>query len=312
MGLALVHVARLVPMVARRPTGVVYLPLSQNGGGFLRDSLIINLSALAGWEVAAHLRGSEFRSLFYDCQGTLMRWWIRLTLRRTASIAVLGESLRPVFDDLVPPSRVVVVPNGTPEFSAGDGDPRDRSHVLFLSNLRRRKGVVEALEAALQVTASRPEARFTFAGDTYDHDLVAELRTRAAPAAGRIVVLPRVERDEKRRLLASAGILLFPPVLPEGHPRVVLEGMAAGMAIVTTARGAIPETVRDGVDGFVLDDPDPAKLAESILRLLDDCNLQERMGSSARQRYLDHFTQEHADERLTRWLAVVADRSHDG
>ena len=91
---------------------------------------------------------------------------------------------------------------------------------------------------------------------------------------------------------------------------MVLEAMAAGVPIVTTARGAIPETVRDGVDGFV-DDPDPALIADRVLRLLRDPELRARMGSAARQHYLDDFTQERADERLTEWLEQVAAEGHE-
>ena len=111
---------------------------------------------------------------------------------------------------------------------------------------------------------------------------------------------------EKSRLLASAAVLLFPPVEPEGHPRVVVEALAAGIPVVTTNRGAIGETVVDGESGFVLDEPDPPVLASCVLRLLDDDSLRERQSRAARDRYLSLFTQERADRRLADWLVAVA------
>lgn len=298
------HLVALVRMARRHRGAVMYLPLSQNSGAFIRDSLFIRIAGRYGIRTAAHLRGSEFRTHFYSRQRRPFRWWIRSALRRASSIAVLGESLRPVFDTLVDSEQIQVVPNGTPDIVKDWVQPRDYRHVVFLSNLRARKGVAEAVEAAMLVAESHPDARFTFAGDTDDPQLVASLRSRIS--GHNVVFQSSVDGSDKARLLTSAGILLFPPRLPEGQPRVILEAMAAGMAIVTTAQGAIAETVRDGLDGFVLPECDPDRLAEAIDRLLSDVELQKSMGQSSRRRYLDQYTLERADQRLVEWLRSIA------
>jgi glycosyltransferase involved in cell wall biosynthesis len=289
--------------------GVVYLTLSQGVPGFLRDSLFVHCAALRGWRVAAHLRGSDFPD-FYARRGALLRWWIRFTLSRVTSIAVPGWSLTGLFDGLVPRERIAVVPNGTPDVGS-DAGPRDPETVLFLSNLRRRKGVRESVEAALLVLEQHPTARFVFAGDWEDEQLQRELREQASHAGERIRFLPAVNGEDKRRLLVSASVLLFPPVEPEGHSRVVLEGLAAGLPVVTTNRGAIAETVIDGESGFVLDDPVPQELADRILALLGDADLRSRVGRAARTRYLAEFTQETADRRIADWLEELAALSEE-
>ena len=109
--------------------------------------------------------------------------------------------------------------------------------------------------------------------------------------------------------MASAWIFLFPPVLPEGHSRVLLEALAAGVPTVTTDRGANAETIVDGDCGFVLADPVPSELADRLLRLLEDNELRGRMSLNARQRFLDRFTQSHADRCLAEWLTTVADNA---
>jgi glycosyltransferase involved in cell wall biosynthesis len=220
----------------------------------------------------------------------------------------MGDSLRWLFDGLVPPERIVAVPNGTPDVAssiAHDGWP---ATVLFLSNLRRRKGVAQAVDAALQVAETEPDARFVFAGEWEDRQLEIELRERASLAQGRIRFLPPVNGRAKDELLGSSSIFLFPPVEPEGHPRVVLEAMAAGLPVVTTARGTIADTVANGETGYVLDDPDPSRLAECLVRLLRDHSLRATMARASRERYLAHFTQGAADRRLADWLLSVAER----
>lgn len=290
--------------IPRHSGGVVYLPLSQNVPAFLRDSLYVHMARLRGWRVAAHLRGSELRDL-YEAQPAPLRAWMRLTLRRLDSVAVMGPSLRRVFEGLVPPERIAVVPNGTPDPGV-NGSGRDSNTVLFLSNLWRRKGVVEAVEAACLVLREQPSARFLFVGDWQDASFRRTVEERAQEAGDAVRFLPALSGDDLRGVLSEAGILLFPPSGAEGHPRVVLEGIAAGLPIVTTRRGCIPDTVDDGESGFLLEHPDPAEIADRLLLLMRDGELRDRMGRAARTRYLERFTQEAADGALCRWLEGVA------
>lgn len=301
--LGLKNALQLAVKLRGRP-GVVYLPISQSAPAFLRDSLFIHVAALRGWRVALHLRGSEFRE-FYDASPPVLRNWIRRTFGHVASVAVMGRSLEHLFDGLVPPERIAVVPNGTPDIPL-DPELREPHTVLCLGNLLERKGLYESLDAAIRIVEGHPEAKVVFAGQFRTAAEAAAARSRVAAADDRIEFLPPVAGFAKRTLLQRASVLLFPPVRPEGHPRVVLEAMAAAMPVVSTDRGAIAETVIDGVTGYVLPDPDPEALAERVLRILLDEELRSSMSEAARRRYLERYTQPHADAALTVWLSEVA------
>ena len=302
VGLALAALPRLLRTL-QGPPGVLYLPISQGIPGLARDSLFIHLAVSRGWRVATHLRGSELGGVFRR-QPAPLRWWLGKTLSRVSGVAVLGNSLAGVLDGLVPRERVAVVPNGTP-----DPGPRNRARRrtgVYLGNLYRRKGGLQAIQAAAAVAESRPDSRFIFAGDAPEKTFAEELRRVAARSGGRISVVPPIYGDEKRDLLLSADFMLFPPSRQEGHPRVVLEGMAAGLPVITTNRGAISETVIDEECGFVLPMPDPHDLADRIRRLVDDPDLCEKLGAAARERYLQNYTQERSDQQMTEWLASLA------
>ena len=305
---ALSALARLAARL-RGETGVVYLPLSQGLAGLTRDTLLIRLAAARGWRVAGHLRGGEI-DLILRRQRPPVRRWLERGLGRLDSVAVLGRSIAGVFDGVLPRDRVAIIPNGTPDpgIPAADGVEGANGVVvgLFLSNLRRRKGAVEAMTAAVDVARGRPQVRFVFAGDSEDAHLRAELLDLARDAGERIEVTDPVTGEDKRALLERADFLLFPPVEPEGHPRVVLEAMAAGLPVITTDRGAIAETVVDGESGFVLADPVPEQLAKRMRVLIDDPQRRASMSRSARLRFERHFAQDVADRRLADWLARVA------
>jgi glycosyltransferase involved in cell wall biosynthesis len=160
------------------------------------------------------------------------------------------------------------------------------------------------------VIGARPTARFVVAGSADDPQLEAELRELARPLNGAVTFIGPVEDDDKWELLHRASVLLFPPTESEGHPRVVLEAIAAGLPVVATDQGGIAETIVDGESGFVLSGADPQALAERVLALLQDEDLRKRVGAAARERYLQEFTQDRADERIARWLEDVAVRTN--
>lgn len=302
VALGLSHLAELVRRLGGEK-GTMYLPLSSASGGFLRDSLFIGAARARGWRVAGHLRGGEFLE-FYTRLGEPLRSWVRRTLVMLDSIAVMGTDMRGMFTGFVPTSRVAVVPNGTPDpFGRRPDGPRDPI-VLFVSNLRERKGIIPAMDAAHRVLERDSRARFVFVGAWSDAAIRDRVLDRARPWGERIVFLTNASQDEKLRLLERSSVFLFPPTEPEGHPRVVLEAIAAGLPCVVTDQGAIRETVGDA--GFVLPSADPATLADTILRLLRDGDLRERLGRDARRRYEERFTQDRADRALASWLERVA------
>jgi glycosyltransferase involved in cell wall biosynthesis len=287
------------------PKGIVYLPVSQNVPALLRDSLFVVAAKRAGWKVVGHLRGSELERVYRTAPFPIRRWF-RYTLGLLDSLAVMGHSVVPALEGLVPRERLAVVPNGTPDPGVRRSDDGSPPMVLFLSNLRRRKGVYEAIAAAGIVLDAMPDVRFVFAGDLDDRTVAAELQ-KVAKTCDRIELPGPVGDDEKRRLLLSASVLLFPPVEPEGHPRVVLEALAAGLPAVTTDRGAIAETVVDGETGFVLPEPVPGELAEKLLLLLEDDSLRLRMANASRARFLERYTEAKTDATLLAWLRRVVD-----
>ncbi len=304
MTLAVAHIWELWDRLAG-PPGVVYLPLSASSGGFVRDGLMIEAARARGWAITGHLRGGGFLD-FYTASPALGRAAVRRTIRGFDSLAVLGHSLRWMFGGLLPAARVAVVPNGTTDHLMPEVPRASRPTILFLSNLRVRKGIRESVDAALLALAEEPEIEFVFAGEWESAALRSEMLERARPGGDAIRFVDSVGGEEKRRLLSSSWALLFPPRESEGHPRVVLEALSAGLPIVTTDQGAITETVRDGICGFVLPTSEPAALASRILELIRDDSLRSRMSASSRARYEDRYTQAHADRALADWLEGVA------
>lgn len=92
----------------------------------------------------------------------------------------------------------------------------------------------------------------------------------------------------------------------EGFPRSILEAMRAGLPVVASGVGGVPESVRDGETGFVVPQGDVEGLRKRLQQLAADPELRLRMGRRGRQRYEGNFTLEHTvDKTLAVYDAIV-------
>jgi len=96
-------------------------------------------------------------------------------------------------------------------------------------------------------------------------------------------------RSDVDELLAGADLFVLSS-RSEGLPMSVLEAMAAGLPVVASAVGGVPELVRDGETGALVPPGDSAALAQAIRRIACDPALRDRLGESGRQRVEREFS----------------------
>jgi glycosyltransferase involved in cell wall biosynthesis len=115
---------------------------------------------------------------------------------------------------------------------------------------------------------------------------VLERAVSALPGVTLRVADGGVTGEDKRRLLEEVDVLVVPSLelgdgRTEGTPTVVFEGMAAGLPIVASRTGGIPDVVRDGVTGLLVPGGDAEELGRALVRLRDDLDLRARLGREA-------------------------------
>lgn len=191
------------------------------------------------------------------------------------------------------PSRVVdVVPNGVPAERFATADPtHEAPRAVWVGVLAPVKRVGLLLDAVAAV----PGLRLRIVGDG---PLRAEVAARCArpDLAGRVELTGRVA--DPSPYLADADLFVLTSAA-ENCPIALLEGMASGLPVVSTAVGGVPEVVRDSVDGLLCPVDDPHALADALRRLVGDVDLRTRLGASARRRILEGYTLEHCLDGLT-------------
>ena len=167
----------------------------------------------------------------------------------------------------------------------------DEPTVLFAGKLRESKGVHILLRAMSRVWESAPRAALVLVGGTEygrnrtmrETPFMAQLRRDLDRAPGRVVLTGFMPPADMPRAYLLGDVFVGPSQIEEGLGLVFLEAAAAGLPIIATARGGIPEVVRDGFNGLLLRQPDDeAELAEKIIGLLGDAPLRQRLGQQGR------------------------------
>ena len=172
-----------------------------------------------------------------------------------------------------------------------------------------KKGFHHLIEALPRIRAVFPQTRLILAGYGDLRDSYAELAQRLGVSD--MVVMPgQLLRDDVAALLASADVYVVPSVHDEsgnvdGLPNALLEGMAAGCAVVASNVAGIPEVLVDGVHGRLVPEGDVVRLADTLGTLLADPQIRAHYGAQARQRITTELTWDAMTRRLVDIYAEV-------
>ena len=260
---------------------IVHLHMASHAS-FSRKSLIARMARMLGARTIIHVHGAGFHVFFKESPPRLQASITR-TLERANLVIALSDEWSIRLKRIAPGADIRVLPNPVvvddfaPTLENRPGVPPAGGTVLFLGAFGKRKGVYDLLDAIPAVAAGRREVLFEMGGDQE----VAEVRglVDEKGIGGNVRMLGWVSGDDKLAAFTRAHIYVLPSY-HEGLPIGVLEAMAAGLPVVTTPVGGIPEVVRDGINGIVISPGDVRALSAAVLRLLDDSELRERMSEA--------------------------------
>ncbi len=182
-------------------------------------------------------------------------------------------------------ARTVVIRNAVDVAGARLGEParRQRALIVAVGRLKAPKDFVSLVRALGRLAPDSFEA--VIVGDGPD-------RARLEDEIGHLGLAGRVrlagERRDVAELLADADVFALSSS-SEGMPVSVLEAMAAGLPVVASRVGGVPEQVVDGETGLLVEPGDPEDLAEALARLVGDRELRGRLGAAGRARAEDAF-----------------------
>jgi glycosyltransferase involved in cell wall biosynthesis len=270
---------------------------------YVNGPRLLPAAALAGLRIPV-----VFHSHSYLFPGS-MRWLAGVSLRHSrawviASCEFVGTPLRPY----VAPARVRVIYNGVAGPATGVQAPARKDSRLTIGCIGRiapEKGQREFVQVARVITRSLPGCRFV----VYGAALFADAAVRKYAA--------EVERDGAENGVEFAGwagdvyaamrnldLLLVPSAGHEATTRVILEAHAAGLPVIAFRSGGIPEVVRHGFDGWLVQSAE--EMAQLAVELLGDPRRLRAAAENARESWRTRFRLDRFQENLLEAVEGIA------
>lgn len=204
----------------------------------------------------------------------------RMIARRLFLMSFGGAQLLVVLSDKfasklisigVPKARVKVLPSmfDDRDLRSFKRQPTSKEKiVLFMSRLDKKKGALELIEAFSSRAGSQWDSwKLVIAGEGIEKQNADHL-VKSLGVSDRVSVVGQLIGSAKTEMFARASIFALPTSDDEGLPISVLEAMAAGCALITTSVGGLAETLRDGVNGIVMESVSLDSIAEGLDTLI--------------------------------------------
>jgi glycosyltransferase involved in cell wall biosynthesis len=280
---------------------VVHINTSLNPRAYWRDLVYLFVSKLFGARVLYQVHGGALPRKFF-AGSRLLTGFLRWTLQVPDIVVVLAKVELAAYRAFVPEQNVVAHPNGidcrpyavVPTVTSTPDQPL---RLVYIGRVAREKGLYETLQGMRLAHELGVDARLVVAGGGPEEPRLRRY-AQALGIGSRVCFVGPVFGTDKIKLLGGADAMLLPSY-SEGLPYALLEAMAAGIPVIATPVGAIPDVVSDGIHGFLVPPRDGKAIAESLAILAGDRERLSWMSRACRRRVRAAFSIERLAQELS-------------
>ncbi len=181
--------------------------------------------------------------------------------------------------------------------------------LVTVGRLVERKGMANAIRAVAELVRSGVDVEYTIVGDGPLSAVLIHL-ARELGVAERVRIIGSVSHGAVAAILARSHIMVAPSMTAsdgdmEGIPVAIMEAMASGVPVVSTAHSGIPELIEDDVTGYLVPEGDVHALAARLKNLARDFATSQRVCPAARRLIVQRHDIEKLDDRLVRHFAAL-------
>lgn len=289
----------IIALLVKKPK-IIHIHTSSRFS-FFRKSFFFLISKILGKRVILHIHSGEFH-LFYSERGKLQSRFIRKVLDSADKIVVLTEQWLKNIKKMTSNENISILynPVNCAVFNINrNGKYHNHNKekiVLFAGELCRKKGIYTIIQAIPSILTKYKKVKFILAGKG-EIEKVKKI-CKEMGIQNNVCLHGFVAGEKKIKVFAEADIYILPSY-NEGLPVSVLEAMASGLPIITTPVGGIPEAVKNGINGFLIEPGNSEMLADKILKLLKDDELRKNMGRKSLKIVKEKFDINIIDEQLS-------------
>jgi glycosyltransferase involved in cell wall biosynthesis len=264
------------------------------------------IAALAGWwagvPLVHHVHGHTNVEMAGPSWTRANAWLERRVLRRAAAVIAVSPSVGRFLRGLGLP-QPTVIPNGVPERTnlRPKFAPRVVPTLGMVALLRPRKGLEPLLEAAALLKQQGQAFKLRIIGRFETSEYEQQIHALAAHLNIGELIEWRGFRSPIQPELDELDLLIFPSVLAEGMPMVVLEALAAGVPVVASRVAGVTDIVLNNEQGLLVEPQHPEQLARAVTRVLGD----QQLWRTLRENGLAHHAAKYSDTMLARQTAAL-------
>ena len=277
----------------KKPYDLCYVSLTAKGVGFYKDLLVVCVLKLFKQNIIYHFHNKGVKE--FGKKG-INNFFYRFVFKNTKSV-LLSPRLYSDIENYVHESNVYYCPNGienSPNLNIEASNHAAQNKVcqfLFLSNMMIEKGVLELLNACqlLKLRNLPFECHFIGAWSDISEDFF-EQTVSDLGISKHVFAHGKKYNDDKLEFFSKADVFVFPTYYHnETFGLVILEAMQAGLPVISTNEGGIPDVVIDGVTGILVQQKNAIMLADKMEFLIISPKTRKKMGIAGKNRYLKLF-----------------------
>ena len=276
----------LAVAILRHDAALVHLNTSLNSRAYWRDLAYLIIAKICGTRVLYQVHGGALPQRFFRGNRAFTAF-LRWTLRLPDAIVVLARSELEAYRSFVPRQQILTLPNSidyTPyaNLAHEPSDPATPLRLIYIGRLAREKGLFELMQAVRLAHAEGTSVRLVVAGSGPDETPLRQFAVELG-LEGVVSFAQPVFGDGKTKLLGAADAFVLASHA-EGLPYALLESMAAGVPVIATPVGAIPDVMLGGVHGLFVPLQDPKAISRAIASIAGDRELLAQMSAACRLR----------------------------
>ncbi|PFE74656.1 glycosyl transferase [Bacillus cereus] len=276
---------------------------SASRGSFFRKRIFVKIGKWFGKKVVLHIHGAEFM-MFYQESNKKVQKQIREILDGVDVIVTLSKKWQEDIGSITGNKNIKVIYNAvdSQQFSLSN---LEELNILFMGRIGERKGIYDVVDIMPQIMENFPNVKLHIAGDGDIQVLkrkIEELNIKSS-----VCIHGWINHNQKVQLLEQSSIFILPSY-NEGLPVSILEAMSAGLPIISTNIGGIPEQIDHESSGFIIEPGDKEELLKHINFLLKDKSIRKNFGGNAKYKVNESFSLPViGDEILNMYTGLILD-----
>ncbi|MDK0686289.1 glycosyltransferase family 4 protein [Clostridium perfringens] len=263
---------------------IVHIHMASRGS-FLRKSILLLIAKYFNKKVVIHMHGAEFMIFYEKESNKIYQRYIRYILDKSDCIFALSDKWKENLGEITNIKKIKVINNSIIIPNKKD-KKYNKNIMLFLGRVGERKGIFDILDVIPNIVKENDDLKFIIGGDGEVDKAIEVCKKNNIDKY--VEFVGWVDGNKKENLLKLASIYILPSY-NEGMPMSILEAMSYSIPIISTYVGGIPELIKNGKEGILINAGNKYELEEAIKELINSEEKKSSMGKCARKKVEDEF-----------------------